>query len=48
MGEEILFDGPGGAAIVFTTGVQEISVTTTDASGKVGCLPQPCTWTITQ
>jgi hypothetical protein len=48
MGEEILFDGPNGAAIVFTTGVQEISVTTTDASGKVGCLPQPCTWTITQ
>lgn len=48
MGEEIAFRGPGDAAIVFTTGVQEISVTTTDKSGKVGCLPQPCTWTITQ
>jgi hypothetical protein len=47
-GEELAVTGPGGAAIVFTTGVQEISVTTRDASGKVGCLPQPCTWTVTQ
>jgi hypothetical protein len=48
MGEEVIFRGPGGAAIVFTTGVQEISVTTRDTAGKVGCLPQPCTWTVTQ
>jgi hypothetical protein len=48
MGEEVIFRGAGGAAIVFTTGVQEISVTTRDTAGKVGCLPQPCTWTLTQ
>ena len=47
MGDEIRFQGPGGTDIVFTNGVQEISVTTTEQSGKIGCLPQPCTWIVT-
>jgi hypothetical protein len=47
-GEEVIFRGTGGAAIVFTTGVQQITVTSTDQSALVGCLPQPCTWTVTQ
>lgn len=46
-GEEVVFHGEAGTAdIVFTAGVQEISVTTVDVAGKRGCLPQPCTWTV--
>jgi hypothetical protein len=50
LGEDaVIYRDPSGTApIVFTTGVQEISVISTDASGKRGCLPEPCTWTVTQ
>lgn len=46
-GEQIRFTGPGGTtSIVLQAGVNEISVTTHDVSAKTGCLPQPCTWTV--
>jgi hypothetical protein len=45
-GYEILFAGPNSVPIVFEYGVNEITVTTHDSSGRVGCLPQPCTWTV--
>lgn len=46
MGEEVAFSAEGGASIFFTTGANEISVTSLDKAGKRGCLPQPCTWTV--
>jgi len=47
-GHEIAFHGAGGTdPIIFTLGVNEISVTANDALGRVGCLPPPCTWTVT-
>lgn len=49
MGYEFTFHGAGGTdPIVFTTGVNEIRVTVHDALGRLGCLPQPCSWTVTQ